>query len=236
MRASTGPPGQLLPTCAASWAGIGGGGVVSPRPPGAPPRRQTVGHRQRRILRCDQLRRARQRHWQRLRRRQHRHGPLRRSDGLRYRAPREDRRLGASCRPRNDDDAAKLPESTTPSSKRTAASRRPDGSIASSPFPEWRTVAAAPAPPRSMRSPHSRRGSSAGSHRKPSPHRTRATDAWIARCRCAPIRRSPVTRDRDASMTRRTSPASPASRGSRPRIGLVRLPRQYLDDGDRIGL
>ena len=66
--------------------------------------RQTAGHRQWRILRRDQLRRARRCHRQRLCRRQHRHRPHRRSDGLRYRPSREDRRLGASGRSRDDGD------------------------------------------------------------------------------------------------------------------------------------
>ena len=111
---------------------------------------------------------------------------------------------------------------TSASSARTAASTRHSVSIASSPFPEWRTVAAAAAArARSTLSRRSRHGWSAAPRRTASPHLAQSTGASIARGRCAHIRPSPATGDPEASMTRRTSPVP--RRGSRrahaPRIG-----------------
>ena len=97
-------------------------------------------------------------------------------------------------------------DTTSASPARTAASTGHGASIASSPFPEWRTVAAAPVRARSTPSPRSRHGWSAASRRTASPHRARSTGASIARGRCAPIRPSPATWDPEASMTPRTSP------------------------------
>ena len=66
--------------------------------------RQAPWHRQRRLLRRDQLRRARGSGHERIRGGQHRHRPYRRSDGLRDRAPGKDRGLGLPVGARDDDD------------------------------------------------------------------------------------------------------------------------------------